>query len=99
MVCFLKGGVCYSNPIHIFFVKFSKPGSRSLTVFFLIERGATEFRKLERAVFKSLVQFPTGLVSAVKGARTTGSHSKSAVKVDGPMASGKYISINITRTG
>lgn len=51
----------------------------------LVERGAAESRRLERAGFKSLVQFPAWHVAAVKGARTTGNRSASAVTVDRPM--------------
>lgn len=50
----------------------------------MVERGATEFRRLESAVFKSLVQFLTGPVAAVKGAKTTGNRSPSAFKAVGP---------------
>ncbi len=57
----------------------------------LVEGGATESRRLERTVFKSLEQFSTGHVAAVKGARTT-----NAANI---VASGEFISSTITRTG
>lgn len=48
-------------------------------------------------MFKSLVQFSTGPVTAVKGAKTTGNRLPSAVKVDGPMCPSTFPALEIKR--